>query len=201
MEISKIILYSEFNCTNTKQHEILDMEEIEITIECPVCGYVLDMDVLLTLNHTNPRDLTIDLERTSDTRQRARRVNLKRWNDDTCGNFDEVIFDDQADFEFADQCDDVLTGRFKPRNELSGFLNEYTCNSDETSEWLMKIHDRIPGDRGDQFLVQLMITYSDELLTTTTPEPTTTPDDSTTTPDEATPTLTATSDASTTSFY
>ena len=132
----------------------------EVLLEVPDHIIICDVDVGISVTHTNVFDLQIFLQSPSGTR-----ICLNMY-DSFEGffvgeNYTNTIFDDEAQNSIS-QAEPPFTGRFKPLDPYA--LSEFD-NEDAFGFWRLQIYDAFYYNSGMLDSVELMIT---------TPEPTTT---------------------------
>ena len=109
----------------------------ELTVEA--IGHVVDIDVLIDIDHTYDSDLLIYLVSPNGTR-----VKLVEDTGAAQQNFTQTIFDDDAIFAIdGPNSTAPYTGRFRPMEPLSTFIGEST-----EGVWQLEIGDDAPGDTG-----------------------------------------------------
>ena len=120
---------------------------------------ISDLDVRISITHTNVFDLQISLESPAGTSLFLNMYNLDEFFIDP--NYTQTIFDDEAEVPI-EQAEPPFTGRFRPVEpyKLSLFDGRQAYGI-----WRLQIYDMWPADTGtlDSF----------ELTITTTPEPAT----------------------------
>lgn len=122
----------------------------DAVVDVPVHGNIIDIDVSISLTHSNICDLQIFLVSPSGTS-----VCLNMCNPDEFfqgGDYVNTIFDDEADVPIGQGGPD-FTGRFRPRDSLSAFDGE-----DAYGPWRLQIYDAYYADTGSLGSVQLIIT-------------------------------------------
>ena len=131
----------------------------EAVIEVPDNFTIDDLDVSITVTHTNVFDLQIFLQSPLGTRIC---LNMFDFKDEfsVYQNYTNTIFDDEADISIK-QGQAPFTGRFRPIEpfELSEFDGEQTAGL-----WRLQIYDMFDYDTGTLDRFELIIT---------TPEPAT----------------------------
>jgi hypothetical protein len=131
----------------------------EAIIDIPDDFTVHDLDVAITITHTNVFDLQLFLKSPAGTR-----VCLNMFDfEDEFGiypNYTDTIFDDEAQLSI-EQAEAPFTGRFRPIEPylLSEFDGEQTAG-----QWFLQIYDMYDWDTGTLNHFELIIA---------TPEPTT----------------------------
>lgn len=131
----------------------------DAVIEIPDHFTIDDLDVGISLTHTNVFDLQIFLQSPAGTRICLNMYDFK--NDFSVRpNYTNTIFDDEAEVPI-EGADSPFTGRFRPFGpfQLSEFDGEQTAGL-----WRLQILDRFYADTGTLNHFELVIT---------TPEPTT----------------------------
>ena len=131
----------------------------EALLEVPEHIIICDIDVGISITHTNVFDLQIFLQSPSGTR-----ICLNMY-DPLEGffegeNYTNTIFDDEAQFSIS-QAEPPFTGRFRPLDPYA--LSEFD-NEDAFGLWQLQIYDAFYYNSGTLDSVELMIT---------TPEPAT----------------------------
>jgi len=119
---------------------------------------ISDLDISISLTHTNVFDLQIFLQSPTGTRRCLNMYNLHEFLKGE--NYTQTIFDDEAELAI-EQASPPFTGRFRPVKpyKLSGFDKE-----DSFGLWRLRIYDAWHWDTGTLNSFELMIT---------TPEPAT----------------------------
>lgn len=132
----------------------------DAVIEIPDHFTIDDLDVGISLTHTNVFDLQIFLQNPSGTTRIC--LNMYDFKNDFSvrPNYTNTIFDDEAEVPI-EGADSPFTGRFRPFEpfQLSEFDGEQTAGL-----WRLQILDRFYADTGTLNHFELVIT---------TPEPTT----------------------------
>ncbi|TRZ53703.1 T9SS C-terminal target domain-containing protein [bacterium] len=118
------------------------------TIRVLTSGIVVDVNVTLTLNHSNDGDLILSLKRLSNT------SNLSQYNGTGGQNFTNTIFDDSALISIS-QGNPPLTGRFKPQTPLSALKG-----LELSGDWVLRIYDRGSGNTGTLLNWSMEIVYA-----------------------------------------
>jgi subtilisin-like proprotein convertase family protein len=120
---------------------------------------ILDLDVGITLTHSNIFDLQISLQSPDGTT-----LSLNAYNPDNeffqGADYSQTIFDDEAQTSIS-QAQPPFTGRFRPD---AGNLLEIFDGQDAYGPWQLQIYDAYYHDTG---------TLDSFELTITTPEPAT----------------------------
>ncbi|MFB0553867.1 MAG: proprotein convertase P-domain-containing protein [Phycisphaerae bacterium] len=120
---------------------------------------ILDLDVGITLTHSNVFDLQISLQSPDGTT-----LSLNEYNPDNeffkGADYSQTVFDDEAQTPI-DQAQPPFTGRFRP-NSSNGL--EVFDGQDAYGPWHLQIYDAYYHDTG---------TFNSFELTITTPEPAT----------------------------
>jgi subtilisin-like proprotein convertase family protein len=120
---------------------------------------ILDLDVGITLTHSNIFDLQISLQSPDGTT-----LSLNAYNPDNeffqGADYSQTVFDDEAQTSIG-QAQPPFTGRFRPNN---GSLLEIFDGQDAYGPWQLKIYDAFYHDTG---------TLESFELTIVTPEPAT----------------------------
>jgi subtilisin-like proprotein convertase family protein len=122
-------------------------------IEIPNHFIITDLDVGITLTHTNVLDLQIFLRSPAKTI-----ICLNMYNLDPPlnkgANYTQTVFDDEAPLAIED-AQPPFTGRFRPLEpyRLSAFDGE-----DSFGPWRLRIYDFWTGNTGTLNSVELMIT-------------------------------------------
>ncbi len=133
------------------------MADAVIEIDCHLT--ILDLDVGITLTHSNVFDLQISLQGPDGTT-----LSLNAYNPDNeffqGADYSQTVFDDEAHTPIG-QAQPPFTGRFRPNN---GSLLEIFDGQDAYGPWQLQIYDAYYHDTG--------ILDSFE-LTFVTPEPAT----------------------------
>jgi len=131
----------------------------DAVIEIPDHFTIHDLDVRITLTHTNVFDLQIFLQSPADTRICLNMYDFKN-EFSVYPNYTDTIFDDEAEVSI-EEADPPFTGQFRPVEpyQLSEFDGEQTAG-----QWRLQIYDRWYADTGTFHHFELIIT---------TPEPTT----------------------------
>jgi len=133
----------------------------EVIIEVPDDFIVSDLDVRISITHTNVFDLQIFLQSPAGTRICLNMYNLREFFE--AANYTQTIFDDEAQLSI-EQAEPPFTGRFRPKaidplNLLGIFDGEKIHDT-----WWLQIYDMWPTDTGTLDSFELIIT---------TPEPAT----------------------------
>ncbi|MCK5225948.1 MAG: proprotein convertase P-domain-containing protein [Planctomycetes bacterium] len=126
----------------------------DAVIEIPDCHIITDLDVKISVKHTNVFDLQIFLQSPAGTLICLNKYNP--FNEFFIGeNYTNTIFDDEAGLGIK-KAKAPFTGRFKPFNspyKLSVFDGEQAMGS-----WRLKIYDGWAFDSGQLESFELMIT-------------------------------------------
>ena len=131
----------------------------EATIEITDDFTIHDLDIGITLTHTNVFDLQIFLQSPAGTKICLNMYDFKNeFSIDP--NYTDTVFDDEAEISIK-QADAPFTGRFRPLDpfELSEFDGEQTLGL-----WCLQIYDMWDVDTGTLNHFELIVT---------TPEPAT----------------------------
>lgn len=115
-------------CSNTLPRELPPRVIVYDSITIFQNGKILDIDVSLSINHTNDSDLFIWLSRTGFSFNA-----LSRQNGGDGDNYINTIFDDEAEISIKEGTP-PFTGRFKPEQQLSVF-----DNSEMQGVWRLRI--------------------------------------------------------------
>jgi len=133
------------------------MADAVIEIDCHLT--ILDLDVGITLTHSNVFDLQISLQGPDGTV-----LSLNAYNPDNeffqGADYSQTIFDDEAQNDI-DESQPPFTGRFRPD---AGSLLEIFDGQDAYGPWRLRIYDAYYHDTG---------TLESFELTIATPEPAT----------------------------
>lgn len=121
--------------------------------------YVIsDIDVAVTITHSNVFDLQLYLQSPSGTK-----ICLNMYNYDEeffkGENYTQTIFDDEAALGI-EQADAPFTGRFRP---MQPYRLDFFGGEDAFGQWRLQVYDAYFADRGTL--------NSFELIVTDTPEP------------------------------
>ena len=127
---------------------------IEITDHHPIH----DLDVRISLTHTNVFDLQIFLQHSSPAEKGLiqERICLNMYNLDEFfvgADYQQTIFDDEAATPI-EQAEPPFIGRFKPR---AGAFLEVFDNADAYGSWQLQIYDAFYADTGTLDSFELMI--------------------------------------------
>jgi len=115
-------------CSKTLPRELLPRVIVYDSISIFQNGQILDVDVSLSINHTNDSDLFIWLNRTGYS------INaLSRQNGGEGDNYINTTFDDEAEISIKEGTP-PFTGSFKPEQQLSVF-----DNSEMQGVWKLRI--------------------------------------------------------------
>ena len=130
----------------------------DAVINIPEHRIILDLDVEITITHTNAFDLQIFLAGPAQTR-----ICLNMYNFDDFfrgANYSQTIFDDEADVPI-EQANPSFTGRFRPIEpyKLSAFDGQ-----DAFGQWRLQVYDAYYADTG---------TLNNFQITIANPEPAT----------------------------
>ena len=118
------------------------------TIHVQTLGNVVDVNVLLNLNHTNDGNLNISLAKLSNT------STLSQYNCLGGQNFTNTIFDDSAAISIT-QGNPPFTGRFRPQTPLTVFRS-----TELSGDWILRIVDIGTGNTGTLLNWGLEIVYA-----------------------------------------
>lgn len=133
------------------------MADAVIEIDCHLT--ILDLDVGITLTHSNVFDLQISLRSPDGTTLSLNAYNP--YNEFFQGaDYSQTVFDDEAQTPIG-QAQPPFTGRFRPNN---GSLLEIFDQQDAYGQWHLQIYDAYYHDTG---------TLDSFELTIATPEPAT----------------------------
>jgi len=133
------------------------MADAVIEIDCHLT--ILDLDVGITLTHSNVFDLQISLQGPDGTTLSLNEYNP--YNEFFQGaDYSQTVFDDEAQNPIG-QAQPPFTGRFRPNN---GGLLEIFDQQDAYGQWHLQIYDAYYHDTG---------TLDSFELTIATPEPAT----------------------------
>ena len=121
---------------------------IEITDHLTIC----DIDVGITLRHTNVFDLHIFLQSPIGTNLGLNMYNLDEYFEGE--DYIQTIFDDEAEVPI-EEVEPPFTGRFKPK---AGNLLEIFDGQDTYGLWRLQIYDAFKWDTGTLNRFELMIT-------------------------------------------
>ena len=130
----------------------------EAIIEIPDHLFIQDLDVGITITHTNVFDLQIFLQSPGGTQLCLNMYNIDEFF--IGANYTSTIFDDEAIIAVED-AQPPFTGRFKPK--AGSFLQAFD-NQDIFGTWQLRVYDAFLSDTG---------TLDKFELTVTTPEPST----------------------------
>lgn len=122
----------------------------DAVIEIPDHFIISDLNVSISLTHSNVCDLQIFLQSPSGTT-----VCLNRYNPDEFfkgTDYNDTIFDDQAHVSI-EQAESQFTGRYKPRDSLSAFNGE-----DAYGLWRLRIYDAYYADTGSLNNFSIVVT-------------------------------------------
>ena len=114
--------------------------------------FITDLDVLISITHTNVFDLQIFLQSPAGTKLC---LNMYNFDDFFVGqNYTQTIFDDEAPLSIK-QAEAPFTGRFRPLEpyKLSQFDGENTYGP-----WRLQIYDMWDADTGTLDSFEIMIT-------------------------------------------
>jgi len=114
-----------------------DLKTYEWAITVPGGGQVVDVDLGITITHSNVRELYIYLISPAGTR-----VPLVRGLDLPGANFTGTVFDDEAATAITAGTA-PFTGRYRPMRPLSDFDGEGVQGT-----WRLQITDRVKANRG-----------------------------------------------------
>lgn len=133
----------------------------EVIIEVPDDFIVSDLDVRISITHTNVFDLQIFLQSPAGTRICLNMYNLREFFE--AANYTQTIFDDEAEISI-EEAEPPFTGRYRPKaidplNRLEIFDEENVYGT-----WHLQIYDMFDWDTGTLDSFKLIIT---------TPEPAT----------------------------
>lgn len=131
----------------------------EVIIEVPDHFIVSDLDVRISITHTNVFDLQLFLESPLDTRLCLNMYHFEKEFSEY-PNYTNTIFDDEAPLSIK-QAEAPFTGRFRPvgPDKLSQFDGQNTYGP-----WRLQIYDAFWWDTGSLDSFEIMVT---------TPEPAT----------------------------
>ena len=123
----------------------------EAIIEIPDHFIIADLDVRISITHTNVFDLQIFLQSPTETRICLNMYNFTEFFEGA--NYTQTMFDDEADVTI-EQGQPPFTGRFRPiwPYELLAFDDE-----DAYGTWRLQIYDMWPVDTGTLDSFELMI--------------------------------------------
>lgn len=110
---------------------------------------ISDLNVSISLTHSNVFDLQIYLESPSGTIVCLNSYNLNEYF--KSADYNDTIFDDQAGIPI-EQAESPFTGRFQPIDPLSAFNGE-----DAYGTWRLRIYDAYYADTGSLSSVELII--------------------------------------------
>jgi len=122
----------------------------DAVIEIPHHFIIHDIDVGVTLTHTNVFDLQIFLKSPAKT---TICLNMYDFDPSLKGeDYTNTIFDDEASLAI-EQAQPPFTGRFRPIDKLSAFDGE-----DSFGPWRLRIYDAFYADTGTFNRFELVIT-------------------------------------------
>lgn len=122
----------------------------DAVIEIPHHFIITDLDVKISLQHSNVFDLQIFLQGPD-----GNEICLNMYDYDEFfidANYTDTVFDDEAPV-FIKDGSAPFTGRFRPLDKLSKFNNTDACGS-----WRLRIYDAWDWDRGTLNRLEIMIT-------------------------------------------
>jgi subtilisin-like proprotein convertase family protein len=127
----------------------------DAVIEIPDNFVIEDLDVRISLTHTNVFDLQLFLQNPAGTRICLNMFDFKK-EFSVYPNYTNTIFDDEALFSIKEG-EAPFTGRFRPLdvdpyNKLSKFDGQDACGS-----WRLQIYDAFYWDTGTFNHLELMI--------------------------------------------
>jgi len=127
----------------------------EATIQVPDHFTIYDLDVRISITHTNVFDLQIFLQSPPGTRICLNMYDFKEFFKGE--NYTGTIFDDEAEVAIED-AEPPFTGRFRPIEpyKLSEFDDE-----DAYGLWRLQIYDMWDWDTGDLESFEVMITIAE----------------------------------------
>ena len=119
---------------------------------------IFDLDVRISLTHTNVFDLQLFLQHTSQTEDGfvTKRICLNMYNLDEFfigSDYRQTIFDDEAATPI-ENAQPPFTGRFRPR---AGSLLEVFDNTDAYGTWHLRIYDAFHADTGSLNSFELIV--------------------------------------------
>ncbi|MBA7690005.1 hypothetical protein ES703_98524 [subsurface metagenome] len=126
------------------------MADAVIKIDCHLT--ILDLDVGITLTHSNVFDLQISLQGPDGTT-----LSLNAYNPNNFfqgADYSQTVFDDEAQTPIS-QAQPPFTGRFRPNN---GNLLEIFDGQDAYGPWRLQIYDMWDYDTGTLESFELAIT-------------------------------------------
>lgn len=113
---------------------------------------IFDLDVGITLRHTNVFDLQVFLQSPTGTRLGLNMYNLDEYFEGE--DYFQTIFDDEAEIPI-EEGEPPFTGRFRPR---AGNLLGIFDGQDAYGPWRLQIYDAYYADTGNLNTFELMIT-------------------------------------------
>lgn len=134
----------------------------EVIIEVPDNFIIHDLDVRISITHTNVLDLQIFLQSPAGIRLCLNMYNpFDEYFEGE--NYTQTIFDDEAETAI-EQAEPPFTGRFRPKAIDAANLLEVFDGQDSYGPWRLQVYDMWPVDTGNLDSFELIIT---------TPEPAT----------------------------
>lgn len=133
----------------------------EVIIEVPEYYVISDLDVQISITHTNVFDLQVFLQSPAGTRVCLNMYSYREFFE--APNYTQTIFDDEAG-NAIEEAEPPFTGRFRPRAIDPLNLLEIFDGENVYGIWRLQIYDMWPVDTGTLVSLELMIT---------TPEPAT----------------------------
>ncbi|HUS72481.1 MAG TPA: proprotein convertase P-domain-containing protein [Sedimentisphaerales bacterium] len=127
----------------------------EVIIEVPDDFIVSDLDVRISITHTNVFDLQIFLQSPAGTRICLNMYNLREFFE--AANYTRTIFDDEAQLSI-EQAEPPFTGRFRPRAIDPRNLLDIFDRESVYGPWRLQIYDMWPVDTGTLDSFELVIT-------------------------------------------
>jgi hypothetical protein len=133
----------------------------EVIIEVPEYYVISDLDVQISITHTNVFDLQVFLQSPAGTRVCLNMYSYREFFE--APNYTLTIFDDEAG-NAIEEAEPPFTGRFRPRAIDPLNLLEIFDGENVYGTWRLQIYDMWPVDTGTLDSLKLVIT---------TPEPAT----------------------------
>lgn len=124
-------------CSNNLPKPILDNQTTYDTIHVNQPGFIVDLDVNLTIYHTWDGDLSISLIGPNQTE-----IDLSSHNGGSGDNYYNTTFDDQASIPITSGSP-PFTGRYRPEQPLAAFTYQPLVGN-----WILKVNDNAMGDTG-----------------------------------------------------
>lgn len=136
-------------CSTTLPKPILDNQSVYDTINVYASGFIIDLNVNLTLYHTWDSDVSIYLIAPSHNQ-----IDLSSGNGGSGDNYINTVFDDEALMPIT-AGSPPFTGSFRPEQPLSTFDNMPVMGA-----WVLKVSDNASGDTGQLISWCLLFTRS-----------------------------------------